>query len=98
MNPRYIYRSEQYNCQMNELMFQAGVKGMSERSELIPCTLICMHIVPYLIVHGIYTHMHAYCTLSNSAWYIHSYACMHIVPYLIVHGIYTHMHAYCIPC
>ena len=23
---------------MNELMFQAGVKGMSERSELIPCT------------------------------------------------------------
>ena len=37
MNPRYIYRSEQYNCQMNELMFQAGVKGMSERSELIPC-------------------------------------------------------------
>ena len=32
-----MYRSEQYNCQMNELMFQAGVKGMSERSELIPC-------------------------------------------------------------
>ena len=32
-----VYRSEQYNCQMNELMFQAGVKGMSERSELIPC-------------------------------------------------------------
>ena len=32
-------RSEQYNCQMNELMFQAGVKGMSERSELIPCIL-----------------------------------------------------------
>ena len=28
MNPRYI----------DELMFQAGVKGMSERSELIPCT------------------------------------------------------------
>ena len=22
---------------MHELMFQAGVKGMSERSELIPC-------------------------------------------------------------
>ena len=21
MNPRYIYRSEQYNCQTNELMF-----------------------------------------------------------------------------
>ena len=35
-----VYRSEQYNCQMNELMFQAGVKGMSERSELIPCNLI----------------------------------------------------------
>ena len=33
----YSYRSEQNNCQMNELMFQAGVKGMSERSELIPC-------------------------------------------------------------
>ena len=39
MNPSYIYRSEQYNCQMNELMFQAGVKGMSERSELIPCII-----------------------------------------------------------
>ena len=25
---------------MNELMFQAGVKGMSERSELIPCIYI----------------------------------------------------------
>ena len=24
---------------MHELMFQAGVKGMSERSELIPCNL-----------------------------------------------------------
>ena len=24
---------------MNELMFQAGVKGMSERSELIPCSI-----------------------------------------------------------
>ena len=24
---------------MHELMFQAGVKGMSERSELIPCTI-----------------------------------------------------------
>ena len=34
-----MYRSEQYNCQMNELMFQAGVKGTSERSELIPCLL-----------------------------------------------------------
>ena len=34
-----VYRSEQNNCQMNELMFQAGVKGMSERSELIPCII-----------------------------------------------------------
>ena len=34
-----VYRSEKYNCQMNELMFQASVKGMSERSELIPCIL-----------------------------------------------------------
>ena len=25
---------------MHELMFQAGVKGMSERSELIPCTVL----------------------------------------------------------
>ena len=30
-------RSEEYNCQMHELMFQAGVRGMSERSKLIPC-------------------------------------------------------------
>ena len=30
MDPRYIDLS-------SELMFQAGVKGMSERSELIPC-------------------------------------------------------------
>ena len=30
---------------MHELMFQAGVKGMSERSELIPCTI---HIIEYL--------------------------------------------------
>ena len=32
---------------MHELMFQAGVKGMSERSELIPCIyiiIICMAI------------------------------------------------------
>ena len=41
MDPRYIYRSEEYNYQMNELMFQAGVEGMSERSELIPCTNYC---------------------------------------------------------
>ena len=25
---------------MHELMFQAGVKGMSERSELIPCIIL----------------------------------------------------------
>ena len=32
---------------MNELMFQAGVKGMSERSELIPCNVLinCLLIV-----------------------------------------------------
>ena len=28
---------------MHELMFQAGVKGMSERSELIPCTSITIY-------------------------------------------------------
>ena len=35
-----VYKPGEYNCQMNELMFQAGpigVKGMSERSELTPC-------------------------------------------------------------
>ena len=48
MNPRY-YRSEQYNCQMNELIFQAGVKGMSERSELIPCNY-------YLYTYKFYIH------------------------------------------
>ena len=37
---------------MHELMFQAGVKGMSERSELIPCIVHmyidyvrCMHVL-----------------------------------------------------
>ena len=30
---------------MHELMFQAGVKGMSERSELIPCTCITIERV-----------------------------------------------------
>ena len=29
-------RAKEYNL-MHELMFQAGVKGMSERSKLIPC-------------------------------------------------------------
>ena len=33
-----VYRSEQYNCKMNELMFQQpGVKGMSSLRSLIPC-------------------------------------------------------------
>ena len=32
-------RSEEYKCQIHELMFQADVKGMSERSELIPCNI-----------------------------------------------------------
>ena len=38
MDPRYIYKPEEYNRQMNEVV-QAGVKGMSERSELIPCNI-----------------------------------------------------------
>ena len=29
---------------MHELMFQAGVKGMSERSELIPCNIYIYYI------------------------------------------------------
>ena len=36
---------------MHELMFQAGVKGMSERSELIPCIYIYMYdrlLPPYM--------------------------------------------------
>ena len=45
----YMCRSEQYNCQMNVLIYQAGVKGMSERSELIPChiykiTNVCLSV------------------------------------------------------
>ena len=32
-------KSSYNNCRMHELMFQAGVKGMSKRSELIPCIL-----------------------------------------------------------
>ena len=47
----YIDLSSIYNnCQMNELIFQAGVKGMSERSELIPCmmyTFIAKAIIWY---------------------------------------------------
>ena len=38
---------------MHELMFQAGVKGMSERSELIPC--IYNNILQYCILrHALY--------------------------------------------
>ena len=33
---------------MNELMFQAGVKGMSERSELIPCISIYIYTCKFL--------------------------------------------------
>ena len=35
---------------MNELMFQAGVKGMSERSELIPCIYIYIRIYVYVVL------------------------------------------------
>ena len=47
-----VYRSEQYNCQMNELMFQAGVKGMNERSELIPCIIYYNILTMYKFDHG----------------------------------------------
>ena len=30
---------------MHELMFQAGVKGMSERSELIPCNIAIITVI-----------------------------------------------------
>ena len=30
-----VYRLEEYNCQMYELMFQAGVKGMSSLRSLV---------------------------------------------------------------
>ena len=33
---------------MNELMFQADVKGMSERSELIPCIIIIILSVTFV--------------------------------------------------
>ena len=33
-----VYRSEEYNCHINELMFHVG-KGMSKRSKLIPCII-----------------------------------------------------------
>ena len=33
---------------MHELMFQAGVKGMSERSELIPCNNILLNFNIFL--------------------------------------------------
>ena len=34
---------------MHELMFQAGVKGMSERSELIPCRIYNMNMLDNLM-------------------------------------------------
>ena len=40
-----VYKPREYNCQMNELMFQAlGVKGMSERSELTPCIILIREV------------------------------------------------------
>ena len=36
---------------MHELMFQAGVKGMSERSELIPCIYLIK--LRYILVHRV---------------------------------------------
>ena len=41
---------------MHELMFQAGVKGMSERSELIPCNDI---YIPFRLVHLLETSAYA---------------------------------------
>ena len=35
---------------MHELMFQAVVKGMSERSELIPCIYIYIYIYIYIFI------------------------------------------------
>ena len=35
---------------MHELMFQAGVKGMSERSELIPCSILTIDLASYLLL------------------------------------------------
>ena len=35
---------------MHELMFQAGVKGMSERSELIPCNIIIIIIRVFMLL------------------------------------------------
>ena len=35
---------------MHELMFQAGVKGMSERSELIPCILYIASTCTQMII------------------------------------------------
>ena len=37
---------------MHELMFQAGVQGTSERSELIPCTSICLHANVRISING----------------------------------------------
>ena len=40
---------------MHELMFKAGVKGMSERSELIPC-----NIYYFIILHLLETSAHSF--------------------------------------
>ena len=41
---------------MNELMFQAGVKGMSERSELIPC-IVYTHMHMHTHTHSLLSHV-----------------------------------------
>ena len=54
---------------MIELMFQAGVKGMSERSELIPCSylysIIYFILVDYIVRVYVTSAMH--CILVNFA-------------------------------
>ena len=45
---------------MNELMFQAGVKGMSERSELIPCIIYtCSHWLLLLFITVVYCEVYS---------------------------------------
>ena len=39
---------------MHELMFQAGVKGMSERSELIPCKLYTLVVLIIIIATALF--------------------------------------------
>ena len=52
---------------MHELMFQAGVKGMSERSELIPCNIIKRERESILL------HYRMYCTIHSSMYIISVY-------------------------